>query len=237
MRKIIWQCAFAVVISGSSAVGISQTSVGKRQDVLREAHTNSAKDTTQLRKDLVDRASQDMSPATINIPGAGSMPSPSMIDPAAIARQYAQIKAQPIGKKDDETTDVLIFASLSMPKASLERMAADSKRAGSMVIMRGVAKGVGPGKWVHSVAALEPITRQGVAVSLDPDLFERYSIKRVPAVVVATEPKGGCSEDACREYAVVYGDVSLAYALGKLSERTDPIGVIARDKLAKLERQ
>jgi conjugal transfer pilus assembly protein TrbC len=184
---------------------------------------------------MVDKALQQAAPAKINIiPNkAGS----GVVDPEAIAKKYSQIKSAAPEKRDDDTNELMVFVSLSMPKGSLERAARDSRKAGASLIMRGVSKGVGPGRWVQSMAALEPLTQNGGEVSLHPDLFERYGIKRVPAIVVAAEPNAGCAEDACRQFAVIYGDVSLAYALERLTDRTDVIGAISRQRLTKLEKR
>jgi conjugal transfer pilus assembly protein TrbC len=235
-RKTFWMPFIALVLAVPVASFAQSAQLAKRADTIREAQVNSEQDSGAKRRDLVERAAQNAAPTKINIPSSGK-PSVGVIDPEAIARQYAQIKAAPMAKREDEANELMLFVSLSMPKGSLERAARDAKKASSTIVMRGVSKGVGPGKWVQSMTALEPITNTGTAVSLDPDLFERYGIKRVPAVVVAADPKAGCQEDACREYAVVYGDVTLAYALERLIDRKDSIGAIARERLAKLEKR
>lgn len=240
MKKLTFKAmamSLAIVVSLASAVpSVAQPTAAKRAETIRDAQASADQDSGAKRKELIDRAMQNATPAKINIPSSDK-PSVGVIDPEAIARQYSQIKAPPLDKREDEANELMVFVSLSMPKASLERAALDSKKASSSIIMRGVSKGVGPGKWIQSMTALEPITNTGTAVSLDPDLFERYGIKRVPAVVVAADPKAGCSQDACREFAVVYGDVTLAYALERLTERKDAIGAIARERLAKLEKR
>lgn len=232
MEKSIYMLiAAAVAMCNVSA----QTPTQKRQDQLQAAQATADQDSGAQRKDMVEKALLQASPAKINI--VPSKTGVGVIDPEAIAKQYSQIKSNAPEKRDEETNELMVFVSLSMPQGSLERAARDTRKAGASLIMRGVSEGVGPGRWVQSMAALEPLTKNGGEVSLHPDLFERYGIKRVPAVVVAAEPSAGCSEDACREYAVVYGDVSLAYALERLTDRTDVIGAISRQRLTKLEQR
>lgn len=214
----------------------AQSTSYKRVEQINAAQAAAAQDTAEERKGVMDRAAALATPGKINIAPA-TKASVGVIDPEAIAKQYAQVQHQAPGKRDEDTNEVMVFVSLSMPKASLERASRDTRKAGAALVMRGVTKGVGPGRWAQSMAALEPITKNGGEVSLHPDLFERYGIKRVPAVVVATEPTAGCSEDSCREYAVIYGDVSLSYSLDRLTDRTDAIGAIARQRLAKLEKR
>lgn len=214
----------------------AQPSNQKRLEQLDAAQAAATGVATTQPKDLMDRAAQQARPAKINI--APALKSDvGMIDPEAIAKQYAQIQHEAPIKQDEDTNEVMVFVSLSMPKGSLERVARDTRKAGASIVMRGVSKGVGPGRWAQSMAALEPLTKSGGEVSLAPDLFERYGIKRVPAIVIASDPVAGCTQDACREYAVIYGDVSLGYAFERLTDRNDAIGSIARKRLAKLEKQ
>lgn len=211
----------------------AQTPLPSRNDQLNAAQAAAAQDSGVNRKEIVDKAQMQAQPAKINI--APSKTGAGVIDPEAIARQYSQIRSGPTDSRDADTNELMVFVSLSMPTGSLERVARDSRKAGASLIMRGVSKGVGPGRWVHSMAALEPLTKNGGEVSLHPDLFERFGIRRVPAIVVAADPSAGCTDDACRAFAVIYGDVSLAYALERLADRKDVIGSISRQRLSKLE--
>lgn len=230
-KSIYFWIAASMALSGACA----QTPSQKRSDQLNAAQAAANQDSSVQRKEVVDKALMQAQPAKINI--APNKTGVGVIDPEAIAKQYSQIKSAAPEKRDDDTNELMVFVSLSMPKGSLEKAARDTRKAGASFIMRGVSKGVGPGRWVQSMAALEPLTKNGGEVSLHPDLFERYGIKRVPAIVVAAEPSAGCSEDACRDFAVIYGDVSLAYALERLTDRTDVIGAISRQRLSKLEQR
>lgn len=213
----------------------SQTLSQKRSDQLNAAQAAADQDSGAQRKEMVDKAQMQAQPAKINI--APSKTGVGVIDPEAIARQYSQIKSAPTDSREADSNELMVFVSMSMPTGSLERVARDSRKAGASLIMRGVSKGVGPGRWVQSMAALEPLTKNGGEVSLHPDLFESYGIRRVPAIVVAADPSAGCSDDACRAFAVIYGDVSLAYALERLADRKDVIGSISRQRLSKLEQR
>ena len=230
-KSIYFWIAASMALSGAWA----QTSSQKRSDQLNAAQAAANQDSGVQRKEMVDKALMQAQPAKINI--EPSKTGVGVIDPEAIAKKYSQIKSAAPEKRDDDTNELMVFVSLSMPKGSLERAARDTRKAGASLIMRGVSKGVGPGRWVQSMAALEPLTKNGGEVSLHPDLFERYGIKRVPAIVVSAEPNAGCSEDACRDFAVIYGDVSLSYALERLTDRNDAIGAISRQRLSKLEQR
>jgi conjugal transfer pilus assembly protein TrbC len=190
------------------------------------------------RVELLDKAERQMQPGRKLDIQPATPPTIStkdtIIDPEKIARQFNQINTKP---KEEDTNEVMIFVSTSMPKGSLQRIARDAKTTNSLIAIRGASQGVGPGLWVKSVADLKPMTDLGVEVQYHPDLFDRYAIKRVPAVVVAPEPVAGCTEDACRPYAVLYGDVTLDYALERLANRKDGIGTVARERLKKMRVQ
>lgn len=225
---LIWLlCSTFSAIAESNA----KPNAAERERITREALAASSADTTAQRKSMMDQAARQAQPAKINIPNAKPA-APNTIDPEKIARQFTDIKTPE--KREEESNELMVFVSTSMPKGSLERAARDSRRAKAMMVMRGASKGVGPGRWAQSIADMKPMTDNGGEVSLHPDLFERYGIKKVPAMVIAPEAQAGCDDDACREFAVIYGDVTLDYALEQFVLRRDSIGAIARARLAKL---
>jgi type-F conjugative transfer system pilin assembly protein TrbC len=224
MNYVTRICLTLMLLAGS----VHAQTQAERAKMIQDAAR--AQDTNGQRKALIDQAAKQAQPAKVQIPD--SAPSKVKIDPEKIARQYSEIRGPE--KQEKESNEVMVFVSTSMPKGSLEKAGRDSRITASMVVMRGASKGVGPGKWIASVEAMKPLTDNGGEVFLHPDLFVRYGITKVPAVVVAPEAQAGCDEDACREFAVVYGDVSLAYALERLADRKDTIGSIARARLQKL---
>lgn len=225
MNYVTRICLTVILLVGS----VHAQTQAERAKMLQDAARS--QDTNGQRKALIDQAAKQAQPAKVQIPD--SAPSKVKIDPEKIARQYSEIRGPE--KQEKESNEVMVFVSTSMPKGSLEKAGRDSRVTASMVVMRGASKGVGPGKWIASVEAMKPLTDNGGEVFLHPDLFVRYGITKVPAVVVAPEAQAGCDEDACREFAVVYGDVSLAYALERLADRKDTIGSIARARLQKLK--
>lgn len=210
------------------------SSAQARRSQIDAAAARAEADTLAERRGVLDKAAGQAHPAKINLP-ASVAPQAGLIDPEKIARQYSEIKAPE--KREEETNELMVFVSMSMPKGSLERAAVDTRTSGGMLVMRGASRGVGPGKWTASLADLKPMTDKGGEVFMHPDLFERYGIKKVPAMVIAPDAQAGCTDDACREFAVIYGDVSLDYALEQLTDRKDTIGSIARARLARIEKK
>lgn len=156
---------------------------------------------------------------------------PATTDPMLIADRYrgAQEAAQ-----RGNTARVMVFASFSMPAESLKRLAQDASRAGVPLYFRGLRYGFGPGKTQRGLAELQPLVALGASVQIHPEAFESYSVRTVPTFVVAGSAAASC-ESECRAGAgVIVGDVSLSYALEKLSERGDEVGAIARSTLGRM---
>jgi conjugal transfer pilus assembly protein TrbC len=154
------------------------------------------------------------------------------IDPAVIAERYKST-----GKLmgDNESPELMIFVSLSMPEEALRRIGQQAKKVGAVVVFRGLKYGLRKGAYVDSMNALKPIADTGADVQIHPELFGRYNVTVVPTMVVAALPQSGCQDNACATKSVaVIGDVSVEYALDRLIDRTDAIGKIARDRIRRL---
>ncbi len=134
-----------------------------------------------------------------------------------------------------------VAVSLSMPQASLERLAQDAKDAGIPLVFRGVTPSENQGKAKLpllnplSLAAFQPLIDAGADVQLHPELFSEFNIRQVPALIIKEEAP--VPSDACagsKKAVIVPGDVTLGYALDRLTDRTDSIGEAARTFRAKL---
>lgn len=136
-------------------------------------------------------------------------------------------------------TRLYVFVSSSMPLATLRRYAADLDRlaptANVSLVLRGFIGGgsrMGPTvRFVHQVLRFDaecdrpdcPV--RALDMQVDPLLFRRFAIERVPAVVFATdwESTGQCSEGTERGARIggahtMLGDASLRYHLERLAE-------------------
>ncbi|MHB1948902.1 MAG: type-F conjugative transfer system pilin assembly protein TrbC [Gammaproteobacteria bacterium] len=130
-----------------------------------------------------------------------------------------------------ETGNILIFISFSMPKESIKGWMNEAKKTGASVIVRGLINNSFKDT-VKTLTELAQDNRGGV--QLDPTLFQRYQIEKVPAVVVVDNvrclPNQSCKEN----YDVVYGDITLSYALNKIANQNDDLSIIARQAIIKL---
>lgn len=162
-----------------------------------------------------------------SMPNVGTGREKGTVDPARIAQMY--LDANKLAVNSDKP-EVMIFVSLSMPPAALERIGKQAQKAGAVVFFRGLKYSLmDPKGWTKSIKALEPISATGADVQIHPELFTRFNVTAVPTVVVSSNPKEGCQDDACASFsASVTGDVSLDYALAQLEDRKDAVGEIAR---------
>lgn len=146
---------------------------------------------------------------------------------------------------DAPEVSVHLLVSLSMPKASLERLAADAKMAGITLSFRGVPKaeethGVSQGNQripllnAASLAPFEELIQKGAGVELNPELFREAGVTEVPALVLK---ENRAASDGCGEAArtlIVPGDVTLGFALDRLLDRDDAFGEKARELRSRL---
>lgn len=134
-----------------------------------------------------------------------------------------------------------VLVSFSMPEVSLERLARDAKDAGIPLVFRGVPETKEPSDpklpllSPQSLAAFQPLIDSGADVQLNPELFSEFNIRQVPVLIIKEE--SSAASDDCAQSAkgvIIPGDVTLGYALDRLTDRKDSIGEAARALRAKL---
>ena len=146
----------------------------------------------------------------------------------------------PADIKTEPEVNAYMLVSFSMPKTSLDRLAQDAKDAGIPLVFTGVPKEeIETGKALlnpRSLAPFSSLIEKGVAVELNPELFSEYGVKQVPLLLLQ-EATPSVNSDGCQNTprAVgVPGDVTLGYALDRLTDRNDAIGEKARELRARL---
>ncbi|HGK6639212.1 TPA: type-F conjugative transfer system pilin assembly protein TrbC [Legionella pneumophila] len=116
-----------------------------------------------------------------------------------------------------KVSSVVVFLSFSMPEKSLKSWLRQCKMSGATPVIRGLINN----SFKETMVAIKKLSEQsGTGMQLDPILFQTFAIKKVPAVVFAKDiPECPAMMD-CKpaDYDVVYGDVSLGYALSKINE-------------------
>ena len=152
-------------------------------------------------------------------PKIDALPQPRFsapIDLEALAKGYAsQSDAMAQAQGLVSGPGLLVFVSLSMPEATLQRLVDQAARAKASVVIRGLVNGS-----IRDTAARVQglIGPRQVAVQIDPQAFDRYAIDRVPSFVLVRDGARStpCATGLCVPsdgFARAAGDVSLGYAL------------------------
>lgn len=138
----------------------------------------------------------------------------------------AQTAVEKLPSQEEEQVAVAIAVSLSMPKASLLRLAEDARDAGLPLTFRGVGTEItnkpdekpktileryGKGLVARHMRDFEFLREAGATVQIDPVLFNRHAITDVPRVLVVPVCRSACEKASLLFEA--RGDVTLRYAL------------------------
>ncbi|MEX1265672.1 MAG: type-F conjugative transfer system pilin assembly protein TrbC, partial [Woeseia sp.] len=114
---------------------------------------------------------------------------------------------------------VYVFASFSMPRASLRSLIAQGELAGVPVVLRGLVNNSIEDTMQAVLALYTEGERQQSGAVIDPTLFARFDVRQVPTVVVAESPARACSVEACPTpaHVKIAGDVPLRYSLDRIA--------------------
>lgn len=157
----------------------------------------------------------------------------------------AQHSVNELPKPDEEEVVIAVAVSLSMPKASLQRLARDATDAGLALSFRGVGvemndkpdekpqtvlERYGRGLIARHMKDFKFLTDKGASVKIDPVLFNRHGIKDVPQVLLLPVCRHACENT--QALFAARGDVTLRYALVYLSQKID--SALNKDKTSQL---
>jgi conjugal transfer pilus assembly protein TrbC len=136
-----------------------------------------------------------------------------------------------LGSPSTQEAQVIIFVSFSMPKDSLKGWMQEAEKIHAPVVIRGLVNNSFK-ETLKKMTGLAHDNHGGV--QLDPALFQKFQINRVPAVVVTTSSNCLPNQSCREEYDVIYGDVHLDYALKKIAAQKDAVSSIAEHSLVLL---
>lgn len=111
--------------------------------------------------------------------------------------------------KDDveEKTELVVFVSTSMPKASLKALFLEAERMGARLVFRGLVNN----SFQETLKIFEEI---GVNGDIDPELFEKHEITSVPTITLTSAEK---ANHPLVDHVV--GNVSLMTALELIRDK------------------
>jgi conjugal transfer pilus assembly protein TrbC len=150
-------------------------------------------------------------------------PAPAGVDPAEVMRQFNALKKGEPTEGAMPDHGLIVFISMGMPKASLERLLDQSARHKFVLVMRGLPEE----SMTRSIARIRAlIGERNADIQIDPRLFERFAIAQVPAVVVLAPDT--------QATGVVYGDVTVDYALEHMVYRMPKVAGYAKQLLDRM---
>ena len=108
-------------------------------------------------------------------------------------------------KEPDIENGIIVFVSFSMPKMALIELNEQAEKYGAILILRGIYNN----SFSETKDKILEINKNGLHLNIDPQLFKKYAIRRVPTFVLL--------EDGY-EIARLSGNVSLAFVKQKFNE-------------------
>lgn len=115
----------------------------------------------------------------------------------------------------------VIFVSFSLPQSKLRELLADAGRIGAMVALRGLIND----DLNTTLARMGELAKdqETSGIVLDPTLFSRFNISRVPAFLLPLEPIPPCDVDKCKvpPHVLAAGNASLSYFLDLIKRTGD----------------
>ncbi len=144
-------------------------------------------------------------------------------------KAFSDPTADPSGYSANDS--VLIFVSFSMPPASLTQWFNQAEKIQAPIVIRGLVDQ----SFQKTQTQVHALLKEGSGgFILDPRLFEQYQINQVPAVIVRDTSASCLPNQSCiYPYDVVYGDVSLEYALQTIAQQGENAAV-AQNLLQKM---
>ena len=131
----------------------------------------------------------------------------------------------------------IVFASLSMPEASLTRLIADTTRAGGVVVFRGFPGG-STKAFADGLKRVVTSEGQEAHLAIDPRLFRAFKVSAAPTFVAAGREYELCDELDCisatPDHDRITGNVTVEYALETFAGGRGPGAGVARIALAQL---
>lgn len=133
---------------------------------------------------------------------------------------------------------LLVLVSFSMPATSLKALAAEARRVGASLVLRGLVNDSFPDTLsaIHKMAGAEAAT-SGFAI--DPTLFTRFGVQAVPTYVLLLEPLQTCTSEHCKvpRHLRLSGEAGLRHVLETMGRGAEPaVSGVVETLIARLEK-
>ena len=163
--------------------------------------------------------------------------SKDQIEVDCAGRRIRRIFSSDHGRPMGEGPMFIVFASLSMPEASLTRLIADTTRAGGVVVFRGFPGG-STKAFADGLKRVVTSEGQEAHLAIDPRLFRAFKVSAAPTFVAAGREYELCDGLDCTSRAPdhdrITGNVTVEYALETFAGGRGPGAGVARVALTQL---
>ena len=133
-----------------------------------------------------------------------------------------------------------VFASLSMPQASLSRLIRDTTQAGGVVVFRGFPQN-STKAFAEGLKRVVTDERQEAHIAIDPRLFRAFKVTAAPTFVVTGRDYELCDGFDCSsaepDHDRMAGNVTVEYALESFASARGPGAGVAGVALANLRKR
>lgn len=243
MRLIRFGLLAIVGTVGLSA--LAQTIDGQDLDAIRKRSAEMKADAEALVEHVKDRGAtfredareaQDQGMANMRRVSASDLPKgpPGAVDFDEIVKGAAANAAVPGG----DAPKLIVFASLSMPQASLKRLIADTAQAGGVVVFRGFPDNSAKAfmRQLGQVVTRDDMT----SIGIDPRLFRAFDVQAVPTYVSVSSDFDLCAGFNCQTklppFDRLIGNVTLEYALEQFAAGKGPGARVAEIGLSNMRK-
>lgn len=192
----------------------------------------------------IERATAAAARAIPNLPPMATDPaSQPPLDLSNLARDYDVMRGrrgadavEGADPSDRQTQGLIVFVSLGMPRASLERLIEDAQKTRSALVLRGMLDG---SLQKTKARIQELVGDRKLGWQIDPTLFDRFKVTGVPTFVLidpARPVSADCGAAKCQQpsYSKVFGDVTTAFALADIARRDPEFAALAKRFAANL---
>lgn len=120
---------------------------------------------------------------------------------------------------NDETIDFYMFVSFSLSEDILRQMLDYAKLYNGIIVFRGIENN----SFRETSEHIQHLAKEGeeAAIIIDPTLFKRYAVERVPSYVLVKQEKCPAGMSCNPIHDKIIGNITPKYALEKFSEKGD----------------
>lgn len=120
-------------------------------------------------------------------------------------------------KQHKHLDQLMIFVSSSMPKEALIQYSIQSKKAGAVLVLRGLINN----SFKQTTSFIYSLNKQGTMAIIDPLSYRNFNITQIPQIVVIAD-NHGCKWGRCQhtpKHDKIQGNITLEYALEQIIDK------------------